>query len=175
MPVAPRSRIGGRDSLNSEQARQGARGDMMRAMKTPAELEWAPIQDLERWANDPTCAERTICIEILAKRLGLQGATTFELEKWSQYPGRADRELCAEILAGRLRTREAKEQAQQQTAKDRLSERRRLIQANRFDPRTEVSADAFHIAGRMVTHMWIIFVLLPVVLVILLAITGVIK
>jgi hypothetical protein len=30
-----------------------------------------------------------------------------------------------------------------------------------FDPRTEVSADGKHIAGRIVAHLWIIFVLLP--------------
>ena len=41
--------------------------------------------------------------------------------------------------------------------------------AKQFDPRTEVSADAQHIAGKIVKHMWIIFVLLPVVLAILLA------
>jgi hypothetical protein len=33
-----------------------------------------------------------------------------------------------------------------------------------FDPRTEVSADARHIAGRVVKHMWIISVLLPVII-----------
>jgi hypothetical protein len=47
-----------------------------------------------------------------------------------------------------------------------------------FEPRTEVSADAHHIAqwagrdadrnaGRIIKHLWIIFVLLPVVLAIL--------
>jgi hypothetical protein len=44
-----------------------------------------------------------------------------------------------------------------------------------FDPRTEVSADAKHIAGRIVTHLWVIFVLFPFVIAILLAIAGVIK
>jgi hypothetical protein len=33
-----------------------------------------------------------------------------------------------------------------------------------FDPRAEISADARHIASRIVTHLWILFVLLPVVL-----------
>ena len=33
-----------------------------------------------------------------------------------------------------------------------------------FDPRSEISADARHISGRIVTHLWIIFVLLPMVL-----------
>lgn len=45
--------------------------------------------------------------------------------------------------------------------------------ANPFDPRSEVSADAYYIAervsGRIVKHLWIIFVLLPVVLGILFA------
>jgi len=44
-----------------------------------------------------------------------------------------------------------------------------------FDPRIEISADAKHIASRIVTHMWILFVLLPVCTFILLGITGVIK
>jgi hypothetical protein len=34
--------------------------------------------------------------------------------------------------------------------------------ARAFDPRTEISADAKHIASRIVTHLWILFVLLPV-------------
>src|SRR5258707_4740618 len=38
------------------------------------------------------------------------------------------------------------------------------LQENPFDRRTEVSADAKHIASKVVTHMWVIFVLLPVVL-----------
>ena len=46
----------------------------------------------------------------------------------------------------------------------RLSERRQALQDNPFDPRTEISADARHIAGRIVTHLWILFVLLPVIL-----------
>src|SRR5581483_7755177 len=33
-----------------------------------------------------------------------------------------------------------------------------------FDPRKEVSADARYIARRIVTHLWIIFVLLPFIL-----------
>ena len=39
-----------------------------------------------------------------------------------------------------------------------------------FDPRNEVSADAEYVSGRIVKHLWIIFVLLPVVLGILFAI-----
>jgi hypothetical protein len=36
--------------------------------------------------------------------------------------------------------------------------------------RNEVSADARHIAGKIVSHMWIIFVLLPIVLGVLFAV-----
>ncbi len=36
-----------------------------------------------------------------------------------------------------------------------------------FNPKTDVSADAKHVAGQVVKHLWIIFVLLPVVLAIL--------
>ncbi len=41
---------------------------------------------------------------------------------------------------------------------------------NPFNPRTEVSADARHTAGRIITHMWIIFIVLPFILAILFAI-----
>ncbi len=50
--------------------------------------------------------------------------------------------------------------------------RRKELEDNPFDPRTEVSADAHHIAGRIVKHLWIIVVLLPVVLGILYAILN---
>ena len=63
---------------------------------------------------------------------------------------------CGEPLAG---TGEAPVVAAQ-----RLADRRQALQDNPFDPRTEISADAIHIASRVVTHLWIIFVLLPFVL-----------
>jgi nitrate reductase NapE component len=44
-----------------------------------------------------------------------------------------------------------------------------------FNPRTEVSADARYVAGRIVTHLWIIFVLFPVVAVLLLLAAGVLR
>jgi|CZKX01.1.fsa_nt_gi hypothetical protein len=56
-----------------------------------------------------------------------------------------------------------------------ISKRRQELQDNPFDPRTEISADARHIASRIVTHLWILFVLLPVILAVLLAIFGVLK
>jgi hypothetical protein len=56
-----------------------------------------------------------------------------------------------------------------------LAAKREELQAKRFDPRTEVSADAKHIAGRIVAHLWILFVLLPFIVGLLLVIVGVIK
>jgi hypothetical protein len=44
-----------------------------------------------------------------------------------------------------------------------------------FDPRTDISADAKHIAGKIVTHLWILFVLLPIFASVLLWLFGVIK
>jgi hypothetical protein len=73
-------------------------------------------------------------------------------------------EECARILASRLAKRQAERAA-----------RREKLQDSPFDPRTEVSADARHIAGRIVTHLWILFALLPVVAVIMLALVGAIK
>ena len=69
---------------------------------------------------------------------------------------------------------EAEAERQQEEA-GRLSERRAALKQNPFDPRTEISADARHISSRIVTHLWIIFVLLPIVTVVLLAMLGVIK
>jgi hypothetical protein len=51
--------------------------------------------------------------------------------------------------------------------KEELAAKRQELQDNPFDPRTEVSADAKHTASRVVTHLWILFVALPMVLVLL--------
>jgi hypothetical protein len=53
-----------------------------------------------------------------------------------------------------------------------LDLRRQELQDNPFDPRTEVSADAIHIASRIVKHLWIIFVLLPFIAALLWIIVG---
>lgn len=44
-----------------------------------------------------------------------------------------------------------------------------------FDPRTEISADAKHIANRIVTHMRLLSVCLPVFVGLLLWLFGVVK
>jgi hypothetical protein len=74
-------------------------------------------------------------------------------------------ELCARMLSERLADR-AKVGAQRQAAREeeeqRLSKKRQALQDCPFDPRTEISADAKHIASEIVKHLWILFVLLPI-------------
>ncbi|MGA2274555.1 MAG: hypothetical protein ABSH00_13450 [Bryobacteraceae bacterium] len=123
-------------------------------------LDNSSVGDLEKWATDPNCIEMEACAKALAERLG-------KLEK---------------LKAARETAKAAEVQ--------RLSERRQMLQDNPFDPRTEVSADAKHIASlmrtevsadarhiasRIVKHLWIIFVLLPFVVALLLVIAGIIK
>lgn len=69
-------------------------------------------------------------------------ASREQLEKWASDPDCNQQLLCADAL-------------------------KNVPQIPPFDPHTEVSADARHIAGRIVQHLWIIFVVLPFVLAIL--------
>jgi hypothetical protein len=90
-----------------------------------------------------------------------------ELEKWAHDPNCIEMEACAKALAQRIAKRAAEAQ--------RRSEVRKELADNPFNPRTEVSADAIHIASRIVKHLWIIFVLLPLVAVVLWAILAALK
>jgi hypothetical protein len=83
-----------------------------------------------------------------------------QIEKWANDPLCIERELCAAYLVESIALREAAAIERS----EELSARRDSLAQNPFDPRTEVSADARHIAGRVVTALWIIFVLLPSVL-----------
>lgn len=87
-----------------------------------------------------------------------------ELQKWATDPNCIEKDQCAAFLAKREADRQA-EIAKRQAERDEARARKRAeLQVNPFDPRAEVSADAKHIAGRIITHLWIIFVLLPFVL-----------
>jgi hypothetical protein len=90
----------------------------------------------------------------------ISAATDHELETYAADPDCIEMELCAKELAHRATVRERLKAAKLQ----RLSEKRQALLDNPFDPRTEISADARHIASRIVTHLWILFVLLPVTL-----------
>ena len=71
------------------------------------------------------------------------------------------------MLSGRLASREKVKAA---LAGGRAAKRQEL-EDNPFDRRTEVSADA----KRIVAHLWILFILLPIVVGLLLTILGVLK
>jgi hypothetical protein len=88
------------------------------------------------------------------------------IEKWATDPRCIEKEICAEFLVKRreLRATAKALRDEQQAAK------RRDLADNPFDPRTEVSADARHIANRIVANLWILFVLLPIAASILYAI-----
>ena len=108
--------------------------------RTWIQIHLASDQELEKWANDPNCIEMEECAREWAERLDKRAKDA------------ADR------------------QATVAAEQHRQSERRRRLEDNPFDPRTEVSADAMHIASRIVKHLWIIFVLLPFVAALLWAI-----
>lgn len=101
----------------------------------------------------------------------LQTMADERLEKFATDPDCIEREACAKELSERLARRE-RERTEQQTAR---AARREELQDNPFDPRTEVSADAKHIASRIIKHLWILFVLLPFIIGILLAIVSAMK
>jgi hypothetical protein len=106
----------------------------------------------------------------------LEAATDEQLEKWSNDPNCKESSKAAVELAEREKRRA--EQGAHTRVLNTLNEKLRLERTARreeledfpFDPRLEVSADAKHIAGRVVTNLWVIFVLLPIVLGILFAI-----
>jgi len=75
----------------------------------------------------------------------INGASKDQLDQWASDPKCNQRVICAE-----LKTKEEEVD----------------IADFPFDPRTEVSADARHIAERIIKHLWIIFAALSVVLVV---------
>lgn len=100
----------------------------------------------------------------------LQSYADADITEWANDPDCIDREKCAAELVRRAKVRtdrEAAEEKQRLAVEERLSNKRSLLASDPFDPRTEVSADARHIAGRIVTALWVIFVLVPFVLAIL--------
>jgi hypothetical protein len=108
----------------------------------------------------------------------LKGASVEELEKWAADPNCFEMVTCASLLAEKHTEREqrhAKLEETRATKRERLIERRKELEADPFDPRTEISADAKHIASRIITHLWILFVLLPIIAVVLFALFESIK
>jgi hypothetical protein len=94
----------------------------------------------------------------------IRDASDKTLEHWATDPNCSNRGECAQAIQARIGSRES-------TASAKVE----MLLQNPFDPRSDVSADAKYIAGRIVKHLWILFVLLPIVAAILLAIIGAIK
>jgi hypothetical protein len=84
-------------------------------------------------------------------------ATIEQLERWAADPDCIEREMCAALLAKRKQNATGLNETPAPPT----------TQVTPFDPRTEVSADARHIAGKIVMHLWILFVALPLALAIL--------
>ncbi|MHB8218664.1 MAG: hypothetical protein ACYDDS_21540 [Candidatus Sulfotelmatobacter sp.] len=105
---------------------------------------WEVDEVLAKSASDPNCKNQQECLDTLTTR-------------------KAKREEQEERKAARV----VQEKIRRETVRAEL-------QDNPFDPRSEISADAQHIArevgGRIVKHLWIIFVALPFVLGLLYAI-----
>jgi hypothetical protein len=97
-------------------------------------IRQASRQELEKWANDPNCIEMELCATELADR---------QAKRENSQPAKA--------VEGRLLTEQ------------KLPWSRQGSEEHPFNPRTEVSADAKHIASKIVTHLWIIFILLPLI------------
>ena len=97
-------------------------------------------------------------------------ATDEVLERWATDPNCVEMELCAKVLAERLAKRKSDKAEREAT----LAAKRKELQDNPFDPRTEVSADAKYIAGRIARHLTMLFVLLLIIGV-LLVLAGVTK
>ncbi|MFY9560860.1 MAG: hypothetical protein WAQ52_11550 [Terriglobales bacterium] len=90
-------------------------------------------------------------LDLESKARVINSAPDEELEKWASDGDCNQRIVCISALSKR---RNPSDQAA----------RAARLQQNPFDPRNEVSEDAQYIAGRIVKHLWIIIVLLPLVL-----------
>jgi len=86
-------------------------------------------------------------------------ASDEQVQKWANDPDCIEQEQAAAHMKWRL--------AERAKRKEELAAKRQELQDNPFDPRTEVSADAKHIARKVITHLWILFVALPLVLALL--------
>ena len=101
----------------------------------------APTEQVEKWALDRNCIEQEKCIDEMKARAERTKQQAAELEAQGASDAATLEEKRLELVA-----------------------RRKGLKEFPFDPRTEISAHAKHIASRIVTHLWIIFVLLPFVL-----------
>jgi hypothetical protein len=91
----------------------------------------ASDEQLDKWASDPECVEHEQCI--------------------AERTARAER---AKQEAARVEAAAIEEAAAEEEKRLELLERRKALKEFPFDSRTEVSADAKHIADRIVHNLW---------------------
>jgi hypothetical protein len=103
----------------------------------------------------------------ISKYWVLANTSDAALERMGADPNCIESEACVQALAERI-ARRKKEREEQRVSR---AARREELQDYPFDPRTEVSADAKHI----VKHLWILFVLLPIIGFLLFVIVSAIK
>jgi len=89
----------------------------------------------------------------------IESGSDEDLERWATDPNCIEMELCAKLLAERI----AKRGGEEAELQSRKAAKRDELQEHPFDPRTEVSADARHVASRIVTHLWILLFVIPLV------------
>lgn len=101
------------------------------------------------------------------KKYHIDGQMEFQsnekLEQWAADPNCIEQEACTAFLAKR-KSHQAAELAEEEA---RRTAKRKELEENPFDPRSEVSADAKHIANKIIVHLWILFVALPLMLALL--------
>jgi hypothetical protein len=111
----------------------------------------------------------------MAAAWALARASDEQLQKWGADPDCIEMDVCAKALKERLAKRET-DRAGLQTA---LAAKRKELQDNPFDPRTDVTANTRYIVKKIVTHFWILlavcFVLLPFMIGVVLALVREIK
>jgi tRNA A37 N6-isopentenylltransferase MiaA len=102
-----------------------------------------------------------------AKKYLIDGQMEFQsnekLEQWAADANCIEQEACAAFLAKR-KSHQAAELAEVQAQR---ALKHKEMEENPFDPRSEVSADAKHIANKIAIHLWILFVAFPLMLAIL--------
>src|SRR5260370_1798071 len=87
-------------------------------------------------------------------KAGIASLLTFsdeELESWANDPNCIEQEQCAVYWGQRLKTRadsETSVQILRETSDAALLKKRTRMAADPFDPRTEISADARHVANK---------------------------
>lgn len=98
--------------------------------------------------------------DVAADPSSISYASFEQLQRWANDPNCIERAQCAIVLKEKIAAAEARRSEHEQ----RLLQRRTQLLDNPFDPRTEISADARHIATKIVTHLWFLLVGLPIIL-----------